>query len=326
MVNNDRVLESLKNEGVDTKNKTGNDTAELTGICQRWLSPLTSTQHAVNAAKNAIVSAKTNSGGNFDESKLQLICSGGSSPDFIYPSCACEVQGQILPNHKIEAFSIPEACTSFVEAVAVAKSRMKDKGYQYALVTVGEQIGVRSNAKKSLNNCLWGTGGGALILEFDPKGDSNTGILADRIISDGAKASWTRSHRGGFHPIHDTYEEADASMEGHEKDIHRYGLRDVPEAAQEFLCANEEHLDPGNPVWLLSHNANWKMQLGIGKQLGIPEHKVLSRISDRGNTSSASIAITLAWYADKGTFQPNDLLLLVGFGGGMSMAFVLYRW
>lgn len=325
MIDNDTVLEMLRQNGVDTKGKNGEDTEKLMGIRTRWISELTSTRHAFRAAENAINKARQNNK-DFSIAKLELIYSGGSSPDFVYPACSCKLQGLLLPEFEIEAVDISLACTSFVAAVCLAKSRMKDKGYRYGLVAVGEQIGRRSNAPTSLNSCLWGTGGGAVVLEYDPDGDPSYGILDEIIISDGVRAHWTCSHKLGCHPDHDRYNAIDASMEGHEKDIHRYGLTVVPAALKKLLCRNEGELDPGGPPWLIPHNSNEKMQLGIGKELGIPPKRILSCVQDRGNTSSASVAITLAHYADLGTFKTGDLLLFAAFGGGMSMGLMLYRW
>ncbi|MDX1996939.1 MAG: 3-oxoacyl-[acyl-carrier-protein] synthase III C-terminal domain-containing protein, partial [Thermoanaerobaculia bacterium] len=64
----------------------------------------------------------------------------------------------------------------------------------------------------------------------------------------------------------------------------------------------------------------------IGRRLEIPEDRVLTVIAERGNTSSASVAITLTTEAAKGTFREGDLLILTAFGGGMAVDVVLYRW
>ena len=64
----------------------------------------------------------------------------------------------------------------------------------------------------------------------------------------------------------------------------------------------------------------------IGKRIGVESDNVLTRIVERGNTSSASIPITLAHFAARDTFQSGDLLVLAAFGGGMAIDLVLYRW
>lgn len=328
LVDNDQVLELLREKGTDTKNKSGQDTENLVGIRTRLWSPLehTSTWHAHEAAKAACLKAAENTNGEFAVDKLELIHCGSSTPDYVFPSMANELHGLLgVPTGGCEARDISDACNSSVNGLCAAKSRMADKSLRYGLIAAGETIGTRLNAPTSLNHCLWGDGGGALVLEYDAEDNSGYGILADKCISDGQYADWTKSLKLGTHPDNDTCTFTDASMEGHEKDIQRYAQRQVPAAVQAMM---EEYdvFDDGAPPWLLSHNANLKIQIGIGKSLCIPESHVLTSIKERGNTSSASIPITLAKHANMGTFQNDDILILLGFGGGMSMGIVFYRW
>ncbi len=324
LVINEQVLEMLRKNGIDTKRKTGEDTEKLVGIKTRWWSSMTSTEHALFASDAALKDAKEKTKGQFNESKLGLIHSGGSSPDWVFPSCACQIHGFLeIPNGNCEARDISLACSSFVDALILANSRMRHKNIHYGLVAVGESIGTRLNAPTSLNYCLWGDGGGAVVLEYDPKGDPNFGIIADKVIADGQYAYWTKSHKLGCHPDTDNYEWADASMEGHEKDIHRYGCRIVPQLIEVFL---DECDIEGECQYLLPHNANLSMALEIGKRICLREDRVLTRIQERGNTSSASIPITLDYYVRQNKFQTGDLLILAAFGGGMAVDLLLYRW
>ena len=111
-------------------------------------------------------------------------------------------------------------------------------------------------------------------------------------------------------------------MEGHGKDIHRYGLQVVSGAIRPLLDKNfvEE------PFYLIAHHANLKLQNGIGERIGLPSKQVLSRITEQGNTSSASILTCLDYFARRGMFAKGDLLLFAAFGGGMSIALSLSRW
>lgn len=324
LVTNDQVLEKLRGKGVDTKGKTGEDTEKLVGIRTRWWSEMTSTEHAFEAAKAAIADAVEKTNGRFNPSELGLIHSGGSSPDWAYPSCACELQGLLkVPTGNCEARDISLACSSFLDGLIMANSRMRYKGIHYGLVAAGEAIGTRFNAPTSLNYCLWGDGGGAVVLEYDPEGDPRIGIIGDKPVADGQYAHWTKSRKRGWHPDTDNDEWFDSSMEGHEKDIHRYGCGEVPNMIEVFL--DENGIETEYP-YLLPHNANLKMVLTMGKKIGLREDRVLTRIAERGNTSSASIPITLNYYAKKGKFTINDLLIMVAFGGGMAADLLLYRW
>ncbi len=149
------------------------------------------------------------------------------------------------------------------------------------------------------------------------------GSLADKAISDGQYADWTLSKKFGTHPHHDQFEFPEASMLEHGKDIHRYAIRKVPAAIEELL--ESQGLSAAG-AWLLPHNANLGMVQQIGKRLGIPEERVLTAVVDRGNTSSASIPITLARKAKAATFKAGDLLIFASFGGGMAIDLMLYRW
>lgn len=324
MVENERVLEILTRHGVDTKGKSGEDTERLVGIRTRWWSRLSSTEHAVAAARRAVDDAVLRTGGRFTAGELKLVHAGGSSPDNLFPACACEVQGVLgVPPSCCEARDISLACTSWVDALLLANSRMRHKAYRYGLVVTGESVGSRMNAPTSLSFTLWGDGGGAVVLEHDPDGDPRYGLVADASYSDGQYAHWTKSIKLGLHPSHDAYRYPDSSMLSHGKDIHRYAIREVSAAVGALL---EQEDAKGEPLWLVPHNANLSLVQRIGELVGVPSERVLTRVVERGNTSSASVAITLALHAERGTFQRNDLLVLVAFGGGMSMSMALYRW
>ena len=335
LVDNDAVLEILRQNDVDTRGKNGDDTEDLIGIRTRWWSDLGATEHALAAARQAIDDAGRRTDGAFRAEDLRLVHSGGSSPDNLFPACACEVQGALgVSPETCEARDISLACASWLDAFVLAAARMQTKGLRYGLVTVGECIGSRLNAPTSLSHCLWGDGGGAVVLEHDPDGDPSYGVVADRAVSDGQYAHWTRSLKIGTHPDHEGFEQKDASMLEFGRDIHRYAIRTVSKVISDLLdeyraeCAlsADGELAEGETTYLLPHNSNLGMVRQIGKRLGIPAQRVLTRIKERGNTSSASIPITLAHYAAKNKFNRGDLLILAAFGGGMAIDVVLYRW
>lgn len=324
MVTNDEVLSMLAARGVDIHGKTGDDTEKLVGIRTRWWSKKSSTEHALAAARAAVADAAVRSGGAFETARVQLVHSGGSSPDNVFPACACEVQGGLeIPPEDCEGRDISLACATWLDALMLAASRMRDKGFRFGLVSVGECVGSRMNAPTSLSCCLWGDGGGAVVLEFDPAGDPAVGLLADKAISDGQYSHWTRSLKLGTHPDHARYPFLDASMLDHGKDIHRYAIRTVSTAISELL--EREGLSAAG-AWFLPHNANLGMVQQIGKRIGVAEERVITAIADRGNTSSASVPITLARAAAADTFAAGDLLILASFGGGMAIDVALYRW
>ncbi|HEX6853642.1 MAG TPA: 3-oxoacyl-[acyl-carrier-protein] synthase III C-terminal domain-containing protein [Candidatus Polarisedimenticolaceae bacterium] len=324
MVGNERVLEILRSRGVDTKGKSGEDTEKLVGIRTRWWSRHSSTELATIAARRAVDDAAARTGGAFAVDRLDLVHSGGSSPDNVFPACACEVQGALgVPANRAEARDVSLACTSWLDALVLADARMRHKGFRYGLVTTGESVGSRMNAPTSLSFTLWGDAGAAVVLEHDPEGDPSFGLIADASHADGEHADWTKSIGLGLHPSHAAWDHPDCSMLDHGRDIHKYAIREVSSAITRLIA--RERLN-GEPFWLVPHNANLGLVTRIGELAGVPEDRVLTRVRDRGNTSSASVGINLVEHARSGTFRPGDLLVLAAFGGGMAMTLAAYRW
>ena len=139
LVDNDAVLAILNRNGVDTRGKNGDDTESLIGIRTRWWSKMGATKHALDAAREAIADAQRRTGDTFRTEDLNLVHSGGSSPDNLFPACACEVQGALgIPPDHCEARDISLACASWLDALVLAAARMQAKRMRWGLVTVGE--------------------------------------------------------------------------------------------------------------------------------------------------------------------------------------------
>jgi 3-oxoacyl-[acyl-carrier-protein] synthase-3 len=77
---------------------------------------------------------------------------------------------------------------------------------------------------------------------------------------------------------------------------------------------------------VVPHQANIRIIESACNKLGIPMEKAISILDRTGNTSSATIPMALAEAADTGRLEPGDLVLLVGFGAGMTWASALIRW
>lgn len=337
MVGNDEVLDQLRTAGFDLGNKTGETTERLVGIATRWLTPpaVSSFDLSLEAAKQAVETAQANDP-EFSLAEVRLVHSGGSTPDMIYPATACRVQYALgVAVGKCEARDISLACTSALDGLALADSRLRHvsameraRGLEprpiYGIVAFGETIGTQSNPPTSLDFTLWGCGAGAIVIKFAPRDTRRVGILATRCLSDGERADWTESIGIGVRPDY-WNRHPHATMGTHGKDVHRYGLREITRFLKTFM--EEEGFDASTAgTAFLSHNSNLSMQMGIGRELGFRPERIFTRIRERGNTSSASVLITLDYFTRNGCFDSGDRLLLASFGGGMSMTFVDYVW
>ncbi len=332
MRDNNFVYADLQARGFDVGDKDPAHTEDKVGIRTRWWSKLTSYQHALIAARNACADADKRTDGQFQRENIRYIGSGGSSSDYLFPACAADMQDKLdIPNRVCEVRdSGGLGCSAWVDALIVAASRMRLKNFRYGLVTGGECVGSSMNAPDSMSYTLWGDGGAAVVLEYDPDGDPHYGILDDVNLCDAGvdernpngvhKIDWTRSRKQGLHPCHAQYQYSDASMEGHGKDIQRWGKTYGAQALDEFI-GDEPQLP-----WFIGHSSNLTLVREMGKKAGIPEDRILCCTRDRGNPSSVSVPIELAIRVEDGTIKPGDLVYLYAFGTGMVIAGAKLRW
>ena len=149
---------------------------ERTGIEQRHIAGdnETTVDLAEKASRNAIEAA------GIDPSEIDLIVFATSTPDKIFPSSACILQGR-LDIHGCPAFDIQAVCTGFIYALTVAEKFIQSGSARTALV-VGAEVFSRILNWQDRGTCvLFGDGAGAVILQANEE----TGILSSHIHADG---------------------------------------------------------------------------------------------------------------------------------------------
>jgi 3-oxoacyl-[acyl-carrier-protein] synthase-3 len=77
---------------------------------------------------------------------------------------------------------------------------------------------------------------------------------------------------------------------------------------------------------VVPHQANIRIINSACEKFGIPPERTSTVLHETGNTSSGSIPLALFDAADKGRLEDGDLVLLVGFGAGMTAASCVLRW
>lgn len=302
---------------------TAETVAKKLGIVRRQYSVIEdSTELALDAAHRAIGVAERNDP-NFSREKIHLIVSGGSTPDDLYPSCAAKLQ-HLLNIPDAEAFDVSAACCSGTQAFIETVRALQTGCDMYALVAVGETIGSRCNDHMDENALLWGDGGSAVVVSTDFSDSRNFGVQNFISRADGSLSGTTRSRGIGVHPDHRRFPALNASMEGRGTEIYQWVIGPIAQKLKQFLIDSRISVD--ERTFLLPHNGNWRMVRRLGEVIGIPPERVLNRIAERGNQSSASVFSTLAHYAELGYFQRNDQLIFATFGGGVVYNFIAYRW
>lgn len=290
-----------------------------TGIKQRRIASegeYTST-FAVKASLQALQMA------GITADQLDLIILGTVTPDFPFPATACIVQHEIGAVNAA-AFDISAACSGFVYGLSLADSQIRTGAAQRILV-IGAEVLSRIVDWTDRNTCiLFGDGAGAAVIEA-VSGDD--GLLSTHIFTNGS--CWNTLYQPGCgsrnpatNPNILQERLCYIRMEGN--DVFKHAVRAMEEAACTALTANG--MRPEDISLFIPHQANRRIIDAIAKRLGLPEDKVFINLHNYGNTSSASIPISLDEANRSGRLAHGDVVLLDSFGGGFTYGSALMRW
>ena len=115
---------------------------------------------------------------------------------------------------------------------------------------------------------------------------------------------------------------ANISMSG--QDVFKWAVRAVPAVVTQSL--EQANLSVEDIDWLVLHQANKRILAAAGDRLKIPSQKIISNISQYGNTSAASIPIALDEAIKEGKIKSGDVIATAGFGAGLTIASAIFYW
>ncbi len=280
-----------------------------TGIKQRHVvsGDEGATSLSVQAANEALSYA------GLKASDIDLIISATSIPDQLYPSTACEVQGQIGAGNAV-AFNVVAACSGFIYAMKVVHSLLFNGTYRKALV-LGCDIHSRAINWQDRNTCiLFGDGAGAMVLE---RAEGDNEIYTIDIHSDGRKASdLSIPFSGKNAPGTEANGTSEQYVRMNGREIYKFSLRVVPQAILDSLKG--AGLSIGELDYLIPHQANMRIVRAIGDKLKLREDQLIAELQNYGNTSAASIPIALVSALKKNKVKIPSTIAMVGFGAGLT--------
>lgn len=236
---------------------------------------------------------------------LDMILVATVTPDQPFPSVACMLQDQ-LGAKKAAAMDVSAACSGFMYGLVTAKQFIEGGSYRHVLV-----VGVEKLSKivdwEDRNTCvLFGDGAGAAVVGPVQEGK---GILSFELGADGS---------GGKHLYQDEY----VVMNGRE--VFKFAVRQMGESAVNVI--DKIGLKKEDVDYLIPHQANIRIMEVARERLGIDRDKMSMSVHKYGNTSAASIPIALSEDVENGKIKDGDLVVLVGFGGGLTWGAVALRW
>lgn len=273
-----------------------------TGIKERRIAD--DDMNTSDLASRAALAAIEQAGMGVDE--IDLIIVATSTPDYqVFPSVACLVQEKIKAK-TVGAMDVSAACSGFVYAMILAKQFIETGANQRVLVIGAEKMSKKLNWKDRNTAVLFGDGAGAVVM--GPVSEDR-GILSFDMGADGSGANQL--------VINDYLE-----MNGRE--VYKFAVRQMPQTIMNVM--DKANLSIENIDFLIPHQANTRIIDYSREKLGIPAEKVSITVDKYGNTSGATIPLSLIEEVNQGKIKDGDLVVLVGFGGGLTWGSIALRW
>jgi 3-oxoacyl-[acyl-carrier-protein] synthase-3 len=260
--------------------------------------------------------------GNIDPAELDCIILGTSTSDMILPAAASMVQKNIGAVNAF-AFDINAVCSSFVFAMEIADNFIRSGKYNKILVIGADTYSKILDFQDQTTCPLFGDGAGAAVLGSTTE---EKGILQSIIKSDGKGWELIQVPSSGSRkPVTAetiTLRENTFKMEG--KRVFIFATDVIPQIIQEVTAKAGIKADQLDHI--IPHQANVRIIDFISKKTGIPKERFLLNLDRYGNTAAASVGIALDENLRNGVIKPGELVLMMGFGGGLSWGGILIRF
>jgi 3-oxoacyl-[acyl-carrier-protein] synthase-3 len=272
---------------------------ERTGIRERRVGAPTTTL-GIEAGRGAMEMA----GVGPDEIDLLVVAT--TTPDQRLPASSAAIQAGL--DLRCGSFDVNAVCAGFSYAFVTAAGIMQlPLGPQRALLVGADSLSPITNWDDRSTAILFADAGGAVVLEKTEEDN----LLSWNLGTDGRYRSILYSDHGGY-----------ITMEGQE--VFKVAVRAVSDSVMQAL--DDAGLTPDDVDVLLPHQANIRIIEAICKRTGIPMEKSHNVIETTGNTSSATIPLCMEKAYRAGALQPGTIVVMTGFGAGMTWATTVIRW
>lgn len=259
-----------------------------------------------------------------DPKSIDLIILATSTPNDLFGS-ASQLQAKIGANNAV-AFDITAACSGFIIAMVTAAQFIQNGNYSNVLVVGADALSKWTDWSDRRTCILFGDGAGAVILQSSSFISNN--ILGFKLNTNGYKFDHlniqyelTNSNKKFFYSNF-SGRFNNITMNG--KEVYKFAVSKVPESIQ--CCLDSLGLSIEQIDWLLLHQANTRILSAVASRLMISIDKVISNLAKYGNTSAASIPLALDEAIEESRIRHGDLVVMSGFGAGLTWGTIVLKW
>ncbi|RKY03692.1 3-oxoacyl-ACP synthase [Candidatus Poribacteria bacterium] len=292
---------------------------QRTGIVERRIAAEdeASSDMGLEAAKRALEDAGVN------PLELEAIIVATITPDTLFPSTACVIQGK-LGARNAGAFDISAACCGFIYGLAIADGFIRSGMMRTVMVIAAETMSRVTDWTDRTTCVLLGDAAGAAVLRATTE---DRGILSSFLGAAGEYADpfLLGMPAGGSRmpATPETVEKRLHFLKMRGREVFKLGVKMMPEAGLKAL--ELAGMTPKDIDLFIPHQANIRIIDAVGERLGIPKEKIYVNIHKYGNTSAATVAVALDEVRRNGIAKEGDNILMVSFGSGMTYAGTVIR-
>lgn len=298
----ERVVDNAYFEGfLDTSDEW---ISKMTGIKERrWSRDDQDTSDlAYEASKKAIEDA------GIKPNDIDMIIVATATGDMPFPSVANILQEK-LGTGKVPTMDQLVACSGFMYSMITAKQYVQSGDYKNILVVGADKLSKITDLTDRSTAVLFGDGAGAVVIGEVSEG---RGIISYEMGSDGSGGKYLYLNK----------ETGKLVMNGRE--VFKFAVRIMGEASTRVV--EKAGLESDDIDMFIPHQANIRIMESARERLGIEREKMSVSVNRFGNTSAASIPLSIQQELENGRIKDDDTLVLVGFGGGLTWGAMVIKW
>lgn len=252
-----------------------------------------------------------------DDVDLIIVCT--MTPDYTTPSVASNLQAK-LGIKNTGAIDLNAACAGFTYGLNVANGMITSGLNKKILVVGAETLSKITDFTDRATCILFGDGAGALLVEYD---EDQPSFISAHIGSEG---------EGGQHlyctnlatQMNSIDLQGNGCIVQNGREVYKWAIKTVTTGMKTVAEKGNFNLDAVD--WFVPHSANLRMLESICEKSNFPMEQTLYSLVHYGNTSAATIPLSLDIGVQEGKLKAGEHVLLYGFGGGLAHAGLLVRW
>ncbi|SHM94191.1 ketoacyl-ACP synthase III [Flavobacterium xinjiangense] len=260
---------------------------------------------------------------NWNKEEIDILILVTQTPDYVVPNTSIILQDRLgLPKTCI-CFDVPLGCSGYVYGLSIISQFLQNGSFNKGILLVGDTLSKQCSSLDKSTYPLFGDAGCATALEFNRGSE-----MRFNLWSDGSGYNSIIVPDGGYrNPLAEKslLQEADSSGNVRSKintymngtEVFSFGISEVPKEIKKFMTHFD--INVADVDFAIFHQANKFMNEMIRKKIGLSKEQVPYSLHKFGNTSSATIPLTISTLDDS---VKNRNILMCGFGVGLSIGIV----